>query len=88
MPFKDTPADDLTVLSTALAIWLSKVLTLEDLIFLGNFIVSTGGIMLSIATQEEAITARKQSLQLDIQTQIAQLQKQLEELEKRLPPPP
>lgn len=86
--YQEIPSDDLAVLATVIAIWFSKVLTLEELNFLGNFVVATGGIMLSIAAQEETLKTKnvssKEPTMQDLQGQIDKLNKEVASLKEKL----
>ncbi|MBP2033446.1 hypothetical protein J2Z42_002149 [Clostridium algifaecis] len=67
--------DELAVISTFVAIVLSKNKTSDQINVLGNLIVSIGGIMLTIAAQKQHL----ESIQ-DKETQIHDLKKQIKDL--------
>ncbi|MFL0197514.1 hypothetical protein ACJDU8_18380 [Clostridium sp. WILCCON 0269] len=71
--------NQLAVISTFIAIVLSKDKDTDEINVLGNFIVAIGGTMLTIAAQQE----RLKSLQ-DKKDQIHDLKKQIKDIEKDL----
>lgn len=75
-------SEELSVLATALAIFFSKVVDLEDLDVLGNFVVAVGSIILTIASQEQAVLAQNKDVQLDTQQQLKELQEQIRQLQQ------
>ena len=75
-------ANELAVLSTILAIALSKNLTLEQTNVYGNFLVAVGSIMLTIAAQEEATKSQSDNKDTDTKKQLQEMQEQLNQLLK------
>lgn len=75
-------SDELAILATAIAVALSKRLTLEQANIYGNFIVAVGSIMLTIAAQQEALTAKSNDQDTDTKKQLREMQEQLRQLLK------
>lgn len=75
-------SDELAILATAIAVALSKRLTLEQTNIYGNFIVAVGSIMLTIAAQQEALTAKSNDQDTDTKKQLREMQEQLRQLLK------
>jgi hypothetical protein len=70
---------ELALLGNLIAISLSENLNADDLNVLGNLIVDIGGVMLTIAAQQQNLQNIK-----DRKDQILELKKQIEQLEKSL----
>ena len=68
---------ELALLGNLIAISLSENLNADDLNVLGNLIVDIGGVMLTIAAQQQ----NSQNIK-DKKDQILELKKQIEQLEK------
>ena len=68
---------ELALLGNLIAISLSENLNADDLNVLGNLIVDIGGVMLTIAAQQQNLQNIK-----DKKDQILELKKQIEQLEK------
>ena len=75
-------SDELAILATAIAVALSKRLTLEQANIYGNFIVAVGSIMLTIAAQQEELTAKSNDQDTDTKKQLREMQEQLRQLLK------
>lgn len=74
--------DELAILATAVAVALSKRLTLDQTNIYGNFIVAVGSIMLTMAAQEEALKTKDNDQDTDTKKQLQEMQKQLNQLLK------
>ncbi len=70
---------ELAILGNLIAISLSENVNADDLNVLGNLIVDIGGVMLTIAAQQQNLQNIK-----DRKDQILELKKQIEQLEKSL----
>ena len=72
-------AEQLTIFTNMLAIAISKGKTSDQLNVIGNFVVSLGSLILTIAAQVQTCESKVDKLQ-----QIRQLKKQIQELEDSL----
>ncbi|MDD4601098.1 hypothetical protein SDC9_04271 [bioreactor metagenome] len=82
--FTEIPSDELAGLSLIIAIWVSKILTIEELNVFGNFIVAVGSIILTIAAQEEALKTKMEEPEEDIKKQIKELEKKMNLMQERI----
>lgn len=70
---------ELSVLSNVFAISIAKDRSSDEINVLGNFIVAVGGILLTIAAQQQSLESMQNK-----KTQIKDLKKQIKQLEKSL----
>jgi hypothetical protein len=71
--------NELSILANAIALGLAEDKNADELNVLGNFIVAVGGLLLTIAAQQQSLQAIQ-----DKQQQIQDLKKQLKQLEKSM----
>ncbi|MGI6647611.1 MAG: hypothetical protein ACOX5W_00705 [Bacillota bacterium] len=80
--------EKLAILSLIIALLISKGEDADDLNVIGNFIVAIGGIMLTIAAQEQNLQAKKEKRKADddltIYQQIQHLKKGVDMINKQL----
>ena len=72
--------DELTLITTIIAISIAKGQTASDLNVLGNFLTSLAAQILAIASQEENLNTKEEKRKqiVDLQNQIDTLKKDLE----------
>lgn len=71
--------DELALISSILAVAITKGKSAEDINVLGNFIASLGASILTIAAQEQYLSAKeeKKNQIIDLENQINKLKKEL-----------
>lgn len=86
--FQSINSDELTATASLIAVASAKVLNAEELNVFGNFIIAVGGLMTSIASQEQALQVKKDATKnetpamgYDVQKQIKEIQEQIKELQ-------
>ena len=72
-------AEQLSVMSNILAILISKGKDVDQLNLIGNFMVSVGGLILTMAAQIQSCESKQSKMQ-----QIKELKKQIQDLEDGL----
>jgi hypothetical protein len=70
---------ELSILANVVALALAEDKTTDEINVLGNFIVGVGGLLLTIAAQQQSLQAIQ-----DKQQQLQDLKKQIKQLEKDL----
>ncbi len=81
--FESILPDELALLTTTIAVYFGKILNLEELNVLGNFLVAIGGVMLTIASQEEALKKEAdETAEKELHTQIEKMTSDIKKLQQ------
>ncbi|SMC21431.1 hypothetical protein SAMN02745134_01290 [Clostridium acidisoli DSM 12555] len=77
--FDSISPDELTLLSSIIAIAISKGKSPDDINVLGNFITNLGASLLTIAAQEQYLNSKEEKRKqiIDLENQIDNLKKEL-----------
>lgn len=82
--FESINSDELATTATLIAVASSKVLNVEELNVLGNFIIAVGSIMTSIASQEQALKVQKDTTKSETQEKGDDVQKQIKDIQEQI----
>lgn len=82
--FSNLSPDEIVALISVFGISVGNSLSDEELLVLGNFMVSSGVALLLIVTQRALLKNQESNAMPDMQVQIEELRKELQQLKEKL----
>ncbi len=82
--FDNLTPDEMVALVSVFGITVGNALNDEELLVLGNFMVSAGVALLLVVTQKALLKSHQQQTTSDIQDQISELRNEIQQLREML----